>query len=81
MVHEVQGAADSSLPAQVPAEAVAAAGFSEGGVWIRVKVARDAKCVRCWHHRADVGASSEHPQLCSRCIGNLSMPGEQRVYS
>jgi isoleucyl-tRNA synthetase len=81
MVHEVQGGADNAVPAQVPAEAVAAAGLSEGGVWIRVRVAQDPKCVRCWHHRPDVGASSEHPQLCSRCIGNLSMPGEQRFYT
>ncbi len=81
MVHEVQGGADNAVPAQVPAEAVAAAGLSEGGVWIRVRVAQDPKCIRCWHHRPDVGASSEHPQLCSRCIGNLSMPGEQRFYT
>ncbi|MGA2563924.1 MAG: isoleucine--tRNA ligase [Steroidobacteraceae bacterium] len=81
MVHEVQGTADNAVPTQVPAQAVAASGLSEGGVWIRVRVAEDPKCVRCWHHRPDVGASSEHPQLCSRCIGNLSMPGEQRLYS
>ena len=81
MVHEVQGGADNAVPAQVPPEAVAAAGLSEGGVWIRVRVAQDPKCVRCWHHRPDVGASSEHPRLCSRCIGNLSMPGEQRFYT
>src|SRR5690606_5427625 len=24
------------------------------------------KCVRCWHHRGDVGTSAEHPQLCGR---------------
>jgi isoleucyl-tRNA synthetase len=26
-----------------------------------------AKCSRCWRHRASVGASAAHPELCSRC--------------
>src|SRR3546814_20136176 len=25
-----------------------------------------AKCVRCWHHRADVGNDAAPPQLCER---------------
>jgi isoleucyl-tRNA synthetase len=25
------------------------------------------KCARCWRHRASVGASKEHPDLCDRC--------------
>jgi isoleucyl-tRNA synthetase len=25
------------------------------------------KCARCWRHRATVGASSTHPELCDRC--------------
>ncbi len=37
-----------------------------------------AKCVRCWHHRADVGAHAEHPELCGRCIDNIEGPGEDR---
>jgi len=36
------------------------------------------KCERCWHYRADVGASSEHPGLCGRCITNLFGNGETR---
>src|SRR5687767_16005092 len=36
------------------------------------------KCDRCWHYRTDVGASTEHPTLCGRCISNLFGPGEQR---
>jgi isoleucyl-tRNA synthetase len=36
------------------------------------------KCVRCWQHRADVGAVDAHPQLCGRCIGNIEGPGETR---
>src|SRR5690606_1899047 len=38
------------------------------------------KCVRCWHHREDVGASTEHPQLCSRCVSNVEGPGEDRKW-
>ena len=47
------------------------------GVAIRVVPLEDAKCGRCWHRRADVGQSAEHPQLCGRCITNLG-DGEQR---
>ena len=63
-----------------PPDAVPAAGIEEG-VWLRVSASADPKCVRCWHHRPDVGVSAEHPELCSRCVNNLSMPGEQRRFS
>ena len=36
------------------------------------------KCGRCWHLRADVGQDPAHPDLCGRCITNLSEPGEAR---
>ena len=36
------------------------------------------KCVRCWHHRADVGSSAEHPELCERCVVNIEGVGETR---
>jgi len=64
-----------------PPDAVPAQGFEGGGVWIQVRPSSDAKCIRCWHHRADVGASPEHPALCGRCVGNLTLPGETRRYS
>ncbi len=37
-----------------------------------------AKCVRCWHHRDDVGGDAAHPQLCGRCVSNIEGPGEDR---
>jgi len=37
--------------------------------------------VRCWHHRPDVGSHPEHPELCDRCVTNLSLPGERRVFA
>ena len=64
-----------------PSDAVPAAGIEGGGVWLRVRPASDPKCVRCWHHRPDVGSSAEHPELCARCVGNLSLPGESRRFS
>jgi len=38
-----------------------------------------AKCERCWHVRADVGANTEHPGLCGRCDSNLHGEGEARA--
>ncbi len=39
------------------------------------------KCVRCWHHRADVGSYEQHPELCGRCVDNVDGEGEQRQYA
>lgn len=39
------------------------------------------KCVRCWHHREEVGKHPEHPELCDRCVENLSPEGEDRHYA
>ena len=64
--------------AGAPAGAVAASAAE--GVWLVVQPSEEAKCVRCWHRRPDVGADARHPQLCLRCVGNLEGPGEQRQY-
>ncbi len=39
------------------------------------------KCVRCWHHREDVGKHAGHAELCGRCIENIDGDGEQRRYA
>ena len=39
------------------------------------------KCVRCWHHREDVGSHAEHPELCGRCVDNISGDGEVRLFA
>ncbi len=39
-----------------------------------------AKCVRCWHYRADVGQHAAHPELCGRCVSNIDGAGEDRVW-
>jgi len=59
--------------AVVPADAYEASGFR---VWVRRSDAE--KCVRCWHHREDVGSNPEHPELCGRCVDNVAGEGEKR---
>jgi isoleucyl-tRNA synthetase len=39
------------------------------------------KCVRCWHHREEVGSHADHPELCERCVDNIDGAGEQRRYA
>ncbi len=48
---------------------------------IEANASEHAKCVRCWHHRADVGQHAEHPELCGRCVDNVEGDGEQRHYA
>ena len=30
------------------------------------------KCVRCWHHEANIGDDNAHPQLCLRCVDAIN---------
>jgi len=39
------------------------------------------KCVRCWHHREDVGSHAAHPDLCGRCVENVDGQGEPRRHA
>jgi isoleucyl-tRNA synthetase len=50
-------------------------------VMLRVSPSPHEKCDRCWHYRADVGNSTEHPALCGRCVANLFGPGEPRLHA
>jgi isoleucyl-tRNA synthetase len=47
-------------------------------VSVAVTPSTHAKCERCWHLRADVGADPAHPALCGRCVSNLFGAGEPR---
>jgi isoleucyl-tRNA synthetase len=40
-----------------------------------------AKCDRCWHWRADVGADPAHATICGRCVANLFGAGEPRQHA
>ncbi len=51
------------------------------GLQLIIRASGHSKCVRCWHHRADIGAHAEHPELCERCVENISGAGEARQYA
>jgi len=51
------------------------------GLELRLKPSDKSKCVRCWHHRADVGINADHPELCGRCVENVEGEGETRLYA
>lgn len=51
------------------------------GLSVAVAAVTAPKCVRCWHHRDDVGRHLEHPELCGRCVDNVSGTGEIRRYA
>ncbi len=48
---------------------------------IRVRASSHEKCIRCWHHREDVGSNDDHPQLCGRCVENVVGSGETRRFA
>ena len=53
------------------------------GVSLAIKVSASAhsKCIRCWHHREDVGTIKDHPEICGRCVENIEGAGEQRRFA
>ena len=69
-VHRAQSAPEG-------AELAAEAGQ---GIFLQITPSVHAKCVRCWHHRPDVGVNTAHPELCGRCVSNVEGPGELRRY-
>jgi isoleucyl-tRNA synthetase len=64
----------ADAPADLPDSAVA-------GLKVRVAPSPHEKCVRCWHHRPDIGTDANHPELCGRCVTNLEGDGEERHYA
>jgi isoleucyl-tRNA synthetase len=70
-VHALEEAPDSAVEAGVPAMVFR----------IRVTPSQYDKCVRCWHHREDVGSHAQHPELCGRCVENVDGDGEQRRFA
>lgn len=51
------------------------------GLWLNIEASKGTKCVRCWHHREDVGSHDGHPELCGRCVENVDGEGEERRYA
>jgi isoleucyl-tRNA synthetase len=70
-VQELDARPDTAVQAELPGVQL----------WLRVTPSAHAKCVRCWHHREDVGVNPEHPELCGRCVENVAGAGEQRRYA
>jgi isoleucyl-tRNA synthetase len=52
----------------------------DGKARVLVRATGAAKCVRCWHHRGDVGTHAAHPELCGRCVENIDGGGETRFW-
>ncbi|WP_457676977.1 isoleucine--tRNA ligase, partial [Thiolapillus sp.] len=50
------------------------------GLAVAAVASQHPKCVRCWHHREDVGRHADHPELCGRCVENVAGEGETRRY-
>jgi isoleucyl-tRNA synthetase len=63
----------SSVTLAKEADATADAFASEviQGLRIAAGPATGAKCGRCWMYNETVGTVTEHPEICSRCAGNL----------
>ncbi|MCP5356565.1 MAG: isoleucine--tRNA ligase [Pseudomonadales bacterium] len=51
------------------------------GLRLGIAATGNAKCVRCWHHRPDVGQNAAHPEICARCVENIEGEGEKRLYA
>jgi len=64
----------ADAPADLPDSAVL-------GLKVQVAPSPHDKCVRCWHHRPDIGTDANHPELCGRCVTNLEGDGEERHYA
>jgi len=50
-------------------------------IWVAVAPSSHPKCIRCWHHRPDVGSHPDHPELCGRCVENVAGKGETRKHA
>ncbi len=69
------------LTETLPNDAVTVTLSSNDEIAITVTASKHAKCIRCWHHREDVGSIAEHPEICSRCVDNVTGGGEPRSFA
>ena len=56
-------------------------GTSMPGLRVSLSQSPAKKCVRCWHFIDNVGTNIAHPDICNRCIDNISGKGEIRRYA
>jgi isoleucyl-tRNA synthetase len=55
--------------------------LSSAGLEVLVRGSQYKKCGRCWHHTPDIGVSTDHLELCGRCISNIFGSGESRLFA
>lgn len=48
---------------------------------IEVTASHAPKCSRCWHRSEAIGNHSDYPELCPRCIGNITGQDEKRQFA
>jgi isoleucyl-tRNA synthetase len=51
------------------------------GLKLSVVKSEEQKCPRCWHYRADIGQNADEPELCGRCVENVTGEGESRSFA
>ncbi len=69
-VHDLEGRGDEAAATEME------------GLYVAVAASAHDKCIRCWHHREDVGSNAEHPQICGRCVENVTVDsGESREFA
>ncbi len=77
----ITSAAQVQLVQQPPSDAEHFTLSTNDEIWINVAASPHPKCVRCWHHREEVGYHTEHPELCGRCVENIIGGGEPRDFA
>ena len=51
------------------------------GLRVSLSQSQAKKCVRCWHFIDNVGTNIAHPDICNRCLDNISGKGEIRRHA
>jgi len=77
----ITSAATIAPLADKPDAAVSHRLTDETEIAVLVQASEYEKCVRCWHHREDVGQHAEHRELCGRCVDNVAGDGERRCFA
>jgi len=51
-------------------------------LFLDIQASTHKKCVRCWHRKEEVNTNPIYPDICARCVENVSESGtgEQRYY-
>jgi len=68
-LHAVESKPSNALPTEI------------AGIWLSIKSFQAEKCERCWNRSESVHKNAQHPNICARCITNVTGEGEQRSYA